>query len=58
MRNARTAPSGTAMTVMPAAMMTEFSNASQKSESAKMNANAPRPSFLSGEKNGALSRLW
>ena len=50
-------PSGTAMIAMPAAMMSELRNESQKSESAKMKRNAPTPSPLCGMKNGALSRL-
>ncbi len=51
-------PSGTAMSAMPPAITSELRNASQKSESAKMNSNAPAPIVLFGEKNGALSRLW
>ena len=49
-------PSGTAISDMPVAMISEFLNESQKSLSAKMNSNAPDPS-LWGMKNGAFSRL-
>ena len=49
-------PSGTAMIAIAAAMTSEFLSESQKSLSAKMNSNAPRPTLF-GMKNGALSRL-
>ena len=57
MRKASTPPSGTAMTAMPVAMMSEFLNESQKSLSAKMNSNAPAPTVLLGMKNGAFNTL-
>ena len=50
-------PSGTAMSAMAPAMISEFFKASQKSPSAKMNSKAPMPS-LCGMKNGASSMLW
>jgi len=49
-------PSGTEMSAIEAAITSEFWKASQKSLSAKMNANAP-PLTACGMKNGAFSRL-
>ena len=51
-------PSGTAISAIDAAMISEFRNESQKSLSSKMNWNAPGPKVRGRVKNGAFSRLW
>ncbi len=56
-RNASAAPSGRAITTIPAAMTIELANAVQKSASSKMNAYASKPKCFAGLKNGALRKL-
>ena len=57
-RKARMAPSGTAITVMPAPTMRVVEKAAQKSESANTKAYALRLSLAVGTKKGAVRKLW